>query len=617
MIAETAQDQIFVISREDRVEYVNRSAAEQLRAAPESLIGRRRDEIFPPEVAERQKRNIDQVLNTGRPMYIEGRTMYREREVWLGTWLAPLADGDGSVRGVIGFSRDITERKRAEEALRATEQRLHAVLSNTPLVLWATNREGVFTFCAGQRLHGLGLSGADIVGRTSEEVRLDPSRKFNEHVGRALAGETFRDQLELQALSLEASCAPLRNERGEITGAIGVALDITERRRLEEYLANSQKMEAVGRLAGGIAHDFNNNLTAILGYTEMILSQIGDDKPISADLREVQRAAERAAGLIRRLLAFASRQVFQLRTLDLNEVIAGMRPMLERLIGEGTQVVVHLAPDLPLINGDPSHIEQVIMNLVLNARDAMPTGGIVTIETRTVVVSERDRQDPVAMPPGRYSTMSVSDIGVGMDARTKERLFEPFFTTKPVGQGTGLGLSAVYGIVTQLTGFISVESQLGHGSIFKVSFPATEEAAAESAPYPAQRSRMPAVVRRATIILVEDEETVRRFARLVLERHGFRIVEAATGREALSLAAAFDGPIDLLLTDVVMPGIGGPELATQLKTARPGLPVLYMSGYAEGIVGEAGVLDSSVSLLAKPFTTADLLSRVEGMLPKA
>ena len=479
VLAEAAQDHIFVIDGEDRVQYVNQAAAQQLRTTPDKVIGRRRSEIFPPEIGERQSANLRQVLATGKPIYVEGRTLYLEREVWLGTWLAPILDDSGNVKAVLGLSRDITER-----------------------------------------------------------------------------------------------------------------------RRLETELANAQKMEAIGRLAGGIAHDFNNHLTAILGYVEMILGQIGDDKPISSDLKEVQRAAERSADLVKRLLAFGRRQIIQPRDLNLNTVISRLMPMLERLIGEGMRVVTTLAPDLRSVIGDASQIEQVVMNLALNARDAMPAGGTLTIETAN------------AAP---HVLMTIRDTGTGMDAHTREHLFEPFFTTKPVGQGTGLGLSTVYGIVKELGGSIQVDSAVGKGSAFRISVPATEPVPEVIRTKTTPRSPM---VGRETILLVEDDDTVRRFARLALERHGFRVIEAASPEQALSLAAPAEEPIALLLTDVVMPQLSGPELAERLKNIRPDLPVLYMSGYPASMVMKGESLDATVRLLSKPFTTEQLLASIEEVLRK-
>jgi len=361
-------------------------------------------------------------------------------------------------------------------------------------------------------------------------------------------------------------------------------------------------MEAIGRLAGGIAHDFNNHLTAILGYVDMILGQIGDDKPISGDLKQVQHAAERSAELVKRLLAFGRRQIVQPRQLDLNGVITGLQPMLQRLIGERVRIVAMLSPDLRSFVADASQIEQVVINLAVNARDAMPEGGVLTLETHNETKNDRD-----------MVLLAVRDTGVGMDAETRQRLFEPFFTTKPVGQGTGLGLSTVYGIIKELGGTIEVDSEVGKGSVFRISIPALAHAPERVAP-PVVPRTAPSIVSRATVLLVEDEHTVRHFAKLALERHGFRVIEAAEPEQALSLAATMDEPIALLLTDVVMPQLTGPELAERLKKTRPEMPVLYMSGYPAGMLEKGDSLAAEVKLLLKPFTTAELLKSVEETL---
>jgi PAS domain S-box-containing protein len=610
VLTTAAQDHIFVVNQHDRVEYVNQAAADQLRTTPERVVGKLRTEIFPPAVAERQAANLRKVLTEGKPLYAEGRTTYLDHEVWLSTWLAPIPDDTGKVTAVLGLSRDMTARKRAEDELRAAEQRLRVVMSNLPLVLWASNREGIMTFCAGQALHALGLTAEDILGRSFADLDTQPFTSVGDHVRRAMAGESFNSQIDVQDLTFEAWSVPVRDEKQNITGATGVVVDITERRRLESELSNAQKMEAIGRLAGGIAHDFNNNLTAIIGYIDMILGQIGDDKPISNDLKEAQRAAERSAGLVRRLLAFGRRQIIQPRDLDLNSVIEGLKPMLDRLIGESIQVAAALAPDLRAIVGDAGQVEQVVMNLSLNARDAMPSGGVLTIVTRNA--TEKDRL-PVAAR-GTHVVMTIRDTGTGMDDSTKEHLFEPFFTTKPVGKGTGLGLSTVYGIVKQLGGFITVDSEVGKGTTFHIFLPASGgtpqvvQTGVKHGPAP--------MVGRETILLVEDEDGVRRFAKLALERHGFHVIESSSPEHALSLAADASRPIALLLTDVVMPQLSGPELAEQLRKIRPAMPVLYMSGYPASMVMQGSVVDSSMRLMPKPFTTTDLLTNIEAILGK-
>jgi two-component system cell cycle sensor histidine kinase/response regulator CckA len=615
LLAESAQDQIFVIGRDDRVQYVNRNAAEQFRTVPERLIGRPRIEIFPPQIAQQQKRSLDQVFETGKPIYVESSAVYAGRDVWLGTWLTPATDEAGAVTAVIGSSRDITERKRAEEALRESEQRLQAVVSNIPLVLWTTDADGAVQFCSGRGLVALGLTSQDLVGKPIEQAPFGESPELGVFVRRALAGESPSGQVTLQGLTWDAWCAPQRDAGGTIIGALGLLVDVTERQRLQEHLSKTEALETLGRMAGGMAHDFNNHLTVMLGYAEMMLAQIGDDKPISADLHEVQRAGQRAAGLVRRLLAFGRRQVVQPRQQKFNEVIQGLRPVLERVVGEHIRMKFELAPELYWINGDVGQLEQILMNLVLNARDAMPKGGTLRIETRNLTLAETDDR-ALAMPAGQYAALIVGDTGQGMDARTKDHLFEPFFTTKPEGEGTGLGLPTVYGIVKQFGGFIFVDSEVGRGTTFSLYWPAITRTLTESVPAP--KAPPPAVVvGRETILLVEDEETVRRFARLALERHGFHVIEASSPKEALVEAATVRS-IDLLVTDVVMPGDSGVDLAAEMKRVRPGVPVLYISGYPANLIAQDGHLaDVSAHLLLKPFTSEDLLRSVDVALGRS
>ena len=607
VLAEAAEDQIFVINRDDRVEYVNPAAARQFCAAPEQLIGRPRTELFPPDVAERQGRGLAQVFATGTPLYVEGRTMYGDRLVWLSTWLTPVRNGSGEVDAVVGVSRDLTEHKRLEDELRAAAQRRQVVLAHVPLIVWAADRDGIVTFCAGLGLETLRLTADAVVGRRFDDIDVPPSPALGDSLGRALAGESVNMTMTAEDRTYETWSVPLRDAQGEITGATGCMVDITERLRLEEELSNAQKLEAIGRLAGGIAHDFNNNLTAILGYIEMIAEQTGEASPIARDLSEVRRAAERSSDLVRRLLAFGRRQVLRPRHLDLNVIVSGLEPMLGRLLGERIRIDVKAAPGLPAISADAGELEQVIMNLALNARDAMPDGGTLTIETTEGTV-------PAGLPAaadGRYVLMRIRDTGTGMTPQVRAHVFEPFFTTKPPGQGTGLGLSAVYGIVTQLDGIISIASEVGRGTTVDVHLPATLDPAVPEPPAPAPAAEPPE--QRVTILLVEDEDTVRRFARLALERHGFRVLEAATPQEALRWASG-DDSIALLLTDVVMPRMNGPELAVHVRGLRPGVRVLYMSGYPSSLVLPEGSIDPSVNLLSKPFTIAQLVAAARAVL---
>ena len=383
-------------------------------------------------------------------------------------------------------------------------------------------------------------------------------------------------------------------------------------RETEAQLRQAQKMEAVGRLAGGVAHDFNNLLTVIRGYSELLLSRLLPTDPMRKDMEEVKKAADRATGLTRQLLAFSRRQFIAAKVLDLNALVSNMDGMLRRLLGEDiVEFCAELDPQTGAIKADPGQVEQVIMNLVVNARDAMPKGGSLTIETKNLTIGRNPRRDAVGVAPGSYVLLAVRDTGHGMDAETKSHLFEPFFTTKEQGKGTGLGLSTVYGIVKQSGGSITVESAPGKGTIFRIYFPRVEPEVSE--PTVAVDAIEPAHGRE-TILLVEDEPSVRGLVHETLRLHGYTVLEARHGIEALLTGARHVGPIHLLLTDVVMPQMSGPEVAEKLLTVRPGIKVLYMSGYPDHPVFDQGGVSRETSFLAKPFSPNVLARKVREIL---
>jgi len=401
-------------------------------------------------------------------------------------------------------------------------------------------------------------------------------------------------------------------EQGRTVKISGAFQDITERKRLEAQLSQSQRLEAVGQLAGGIAHDFNNILTAIRGYAELARRGLEEDESRRDDLDELIANADRAAALIRQLLAFSRRQVLEPQVLDPAAIVEGIVPMLRRLIGEQVELTTHTAPDLGSVKVDPSQLEQVIVNLAVNARDVMSDGGKLTIELSNFEFDAAYVAAHAEAVPGPYVLLAVSDTGVGMDAATKARAFEPFFTTKGVGKGTGMGLATVYGIVKQSGGFIYVYSEPGQGTTFRICLPrvAREPSGAVAETLAAR----PSLSGAETILLAEDESAVRGFARRTLEAYGYTVLEAAGGAEALTIAASHSGPIALLLTDVVMPGLQGHQLAAQLTAARPEMRVLYVSGFTENSVIHDGVADQGVAFLAKPFSADALGEAVRAVL---
>jgi len=425
-----------------------------------------------------------------------------------------------------------------------------------------------------------------VARRTAELVQ-------NESMYRQLAAEQKQ-----AAESLEQALENVRRE-------------MKRRRDLESQLIQSQKMEAVGRLAGGVAHDFNNLLTVILGYNEMLFEQVKGDPAAIEYTREVLQAAERASALTNQLLAFSRRQVSAPRMVNLNEVVGHIDKMLRRIIGEDVELEIRLAPELAPVHVDPAHMDQVIMNLAVNSRDALPSGGNLTIETANVQLTEEYAGGHLDLAPGPYVLLSVSDNGTGMDAVTKSRLFEPFFTTKEKGKGTGLGLSIVYGIVKQHGGQILVYSEPGQGTVFKIYLPAAV-APAEAAAPAGQETR--ATVARHNILLVEDEDQVRNLTRTMLVRRGHRVLHAGSAADALALAQDASEAIDLLLTDIVMPRMNGLELAKEIRALRPGILVLFMSGYTDSNVVSQGMIDADAPFIQKPFTAAALYRKVEEVL---
>jgi two-component system cell cycle sensor histidine kinase/response regulator CckA len=535
--------------------------------------------------------------------------------------ITPVQDLQGEITHFIDVKHDITERKRAEEQLRTTEERMRFALQNAGVGIWDMDcTTGDLRWSETLEAH-YGVPRGTF-GRTFDAFleRIHPEDRDSllETVGKAMkSGSDFT----LQNRSiwpdgtirwLSGSGRVLLGEHGEPVRAVGISLDVTERRTLEEQYQQAQKMEAVGRLAGGVAHDFNNLLTVILGYCELLLSELTPADPHHAFVSEMQRAGERAGGLTRQLLAFSRKQIIEPTQLDLNVVTTDMRAMLGRLIGEDVSVVLVLRPNLALVTADRGQVEQIVMNLAVNARDAMPKGGTLTIETANVELDEHYAKAQRAVKPGPYVALTMTDTGTGMTPEVQARLFEPFFTTKEVGKGTGLGMATVYGIVTRSGGTVGVYSEIGKGTSFKVYFPRAEPAdmALET-----QRPVAPAPVGTQTVLVVEDEDGLRELARKLLMRQGYTVLVAANADEALRLFEA-NQSIDVVLTDVIMPGASGPELTRQLVEQRPALRVIYMSGYTEDAIVRHGVLRPGIAFLNKPFNSATLGAKIREVLER-
>jgi len=504
-----------------------------------------------------------------------------------------------------------------EERFRQTSETLKAILDSSPLPIVVTDRHRRVLFWSRAAEQLFGYAAVEVMGQRSPIVPPDQSAEGKALMPRVLAGASIVEQ-ELPShtkdgrpINIRAHFAPIADETGRILGAISLMEDTSELDRLQAELFEARKLESVGRLAGGIAHDFNNILTAILGFADLSL-----DEPPGTDLTEylggIRDAAERAAGLTQQLLAFSRRQMLQPQVLAVNEVAGGVESMLRRLIGEQIELKIELDPGAGYLRADRTQLEQVILNLTLNSRDAMPAGGRLIVQTGHHHYSPTSRTRPRELPPGDYVTISVIDTGLGMDPETRDHIFEPFFTTKSRGRGTGLGLATTYGIIKQSGGSVLVESEPGHGTQFRIYFPMImRELPAAAGPARKPEPGKP-IHRSGRILLVEDEPGLRDIAQRVLSRAGFDVTSAAGPDEAILAAEMMAEPADLLLTDVVMPGMRGPELAAHMRRTRPGLRVLLVSGYAEEIV-ESG-RDDSVPFLAKPFSAESLLTAVDAAM---
>ena len=491
--------------------------------------------------------------------------------------------------------------------------RLGVMIEKMPALLWTTDTELRFTSAVGAALESLGLRSNEVIGKTLFEYFQTKDPEFSPIVAhkKALRGESVTYELEWQRRVFESHVQPLRGGERELIGVIGVALDITDRRHLADQLRQAQKMQAVGELAGGVAHDFNNLLMVVKGHAEMLLDRLPKSSAQRSNVEQIQTAAERAASLTAQLLAFSRKQVLQPRVLDLNEIVGGMIQMVSRVIGENIELAFIPGAKLGNVKADPSQIEQVVLNLVVNARDAMPEGGRLTIETANIELDKSYTVQHAVVEPGPYVILTVTDTGCGMDAKTQARIFEPFFTTKEQGKGTGLGLATVYGVIKQSDGYIWVYSEIGHGTTFKIYLPKVaakveELAVVKTIPPPASGSE--------TILFVEDEQSVRELVREYLSARGYSVLEASDGIQALDIAAAHPGAIQLLITDVVMPRLSGRELAGQIAAARRDLKVLYISGYTDDSIFRHGVLEGGVEFLQKPFNLRTLATKIREIL---
>jgi len=592
VVAETAIDAIATIDESGQILFVNRSAERIFGYSAQDMIGFNLALLLPaythgiPETREFTGRHQD-----GHDIFLE---------VSFGTFT------QGARMLATGILRDVSRRRRTEEELRDANETLRALIEATPLAIVAIDSEDKVSKWNSAAEKMFGWCESEVLGRKSDWWELGGAARRSASITK----EATLRKKDGTFVEVAISAGPLTGPGGAQAGAVSVITEITEQKRLEEQLRQAQKMDAVGRLAGGVAHDFNNLLTVIIGYGEMLMNGLSADTRPREYALEVLRAAEKACTLTKQLLAFSRRQVTYPVLLDINPVVAGVSNMLRRLIAEDVELVLLLNPTLGTVRADPGQIEQIIINLVVNARDAMPGCGRITIETGIAELGVEYAQTHLDVKPGRYVCISVSDTGQGMAPATQSHIFEPFFTTKEVGKGTGLGLSTIYGIVKQNNGSIWVYSEPGKGSTFKIYLPAIDER-----PH-IEPSGGHAVLERGdeTILLVEDEPGLREMARELLEGQGYTVLSAADSQEAMRICNGHPGPVDLLLTDLVLPTGSGSELARRLHALRRQIRVLFMSGYPAETIVERGVLEPGAIFLEKPFTPDALAKKVRQAL---
>jgi PAS domain S-box-containing protein len=575
---------------------------------PSSLLGRTFREVLPPDIAEGAAYHLEQAFATGEMQVYEcpvqrggAKRVYEAR-------LVPTGQDEAVV-----VIRDITAYKSAEEALRQANEALQAVIQACPLAIYGLDLTGCVTRWNPAAEAIFGWAEQEVLGKRLPFVPERELEGFYARLERARLG-TMLSGFEARRIRKDGSpvdigfwSAPVRDAGGATVGFMNVAANVTERKMLEEQLRQSQKMEAVGRLAGGVAHDFNNLLTVITGYGHMLLEDVEAQSPLLGSIEEILKAADRAAALTNQLLAFSRRQLAQPKILDLNAIVLDMDNMLRRVIGEDVELSAALAEDIGNVRADPGQVQQIIMNLVVNSRDAMPHGGKITIETANVDLDEETGLRINLPAPAKYVMLGVTDTGYGMDAETRLRIFEPFFTTKEQGKGTGLGLSTVFGIVKQSGGEVEVISEPGQGAQFRVYLP---RVSATGEPLEVRRETPQDVRGSETILLVEDEAVVRKLVKEILAEQGYTILEAEGPQQALAVQEAYRGDIQLLLTDLVMPDMNGRELAERLTALRPGIKVLFMSGYTGDTMVRETLNRPGLAFLQKPFTPGALARKV-------
>ena len=615
LITENAADMIAVVDAEGRRIYNSLSYQKVLGYSPAELQQSSAFDQIHPDDRERVRAAAEEARRTGEGKTLEYRIRHKD-----GAWRV-LESTSSVIHGNAGepdllviVNRDVSVRKEAEEALQLSEMSFRSVVEGAPYGICRVSVAGCFLRVneALRRMLGYPTSAKLLNASLREDVFQKPS-DFQRLVELLRSVEEFREvemdwkRLDGAPITMRCSGRRLRSASEESSFYEVFVEDITERRNLERQLRMAAKMEAVGRLSGGIAHDFNNLLGVMIGYNQILERKVEQDSPLQEYIEEIKKAGQRATSLTRQLLAFSRQQILSPRVLNLNDLLSDMAKMLPRLIGEDIVVSTGLDPAIGKVKADPGQVEQVVMNLAVNARDAMPNGGTLAIKTANETLDEMYARHHPGAKPGEYVMLSVTDSGIGMNSEVLLHIFEPFFTTKEVGKGTGLGLATVYGVVKQSGGYVWVDSEIGKGTSFQIFLPRVDEALTRVKEAPVYSS---SVQENETILVAEDAQPLRKLAQTFLEERGFKVLTASSGEEALQIAKDFPGKIDLLLTDVVMPGMNGRVLGEQLLRNRPDLKILYMSGYTDSFIAGHGVLEAGTHLLHKPFTEEVLFSKV-------
>ena len=618
-VVEQTADMVMITDREGVIEYVNPAFEKLTGFSREESIGQKPNMIQSDQHDPSFYDYMWKSILAGRVW--RGEIINRKKSgeyYWEEKTITPVRDTRGAITHFVSTGKDVTESRRVAENLRQAKELLEAVFQASPVAILTldTHTWHVTTWNRASE-HLFGWTAAELMGKPLPIVPDDDRENF-EKVNRSVAAGTTLTGLEVPCIRKDGtriqtglSVAPLCNNEGRVTGALGIMVDLTEKRKLESALAQSRQLESIGRLAGGVAHDFNNLLTVINGYADTLSGEMSDHEDHLKQVREIRKAGERAAALTRQLLAFSRRQLLQPRVVCLNQVVHDIEELLRRLIREDIELRVALHPAMGSARVDPNQFGQVIINLAANARDAMPNGGKLTIETANVELDETYTVRHPEVKSGHYVMLAVSDNGTGMDEHTQEVIFEPFFTTKDGAENVGLGLPMVYGTVKQSGGHIEVFSAPGCGTCFKIFLPRVGE---RPDPLRTPTATVQLASGHESVLLVEDDATVRRLLRQILHGAGYDVIEATDGFTALDVASRHAEAIPLLVTDITMPGMSGTELARQLSAARPDMKVLCISGYTDEAVVHHGVIDSSMPFLQKPFTPTALLAKVREIL---